>query len=103
PGRRGELARLAAHPGVMVAVSTDTVLLAERVNRGNRRRRLLVDARHGMIGRLDDAALDVDAAARALACELVLRAVLDAGADAAVVQIGGYGLRSTPAPDLAAA
>jgi hypothetical protein len=90
-------------PGVMVPVPADTVLLAERVNREAGRRRLLVDARHGQVGRLDGGAVELAVAIRSLACELVLQALLESGAGHAEVRIGPYTMTGDQAPDGVAA
>ncbi|WP_173086150.1 hypothetical protein [Phytohabitans rumicis] len=83
-GRRSEIARLNAYPGVMLPVCADTVRLATRLATSD----VLVDARHSTVGRRGDRALDPGAAAQALAAELVLDDMLAAGARSATVTFG---------------
>jgi hypothetical protein len=83
-GPRSEIARVNAYPGVMLPVSADTVRLAGLLAAGG----LLVDVRHGRVGRLGDAELAAGAAARSLAIELVLDEVVAAGATSATIGLG---------------
>ncbi|MDT5025033.1 MAG: hypothetical protein QOE61_1459 [Micromonosporaceae bacterium] len=98
-GGHSEIAALSAYPGVMLPVSADTVLLADLVNGGSASGPLLVNVRHGTVGRRADQKLDVSEAARVLAGDLVLGALLDAGAESASIQLGSFfRVRASAAP-----
>jgi thiamine biosynthesis lipoprotein ApbE len=93
-GRDSEVARLNRDRGVAMAVSPDTLLLAGLAGRqgqpwaGLRQRDVLVDARHGVVGLSGDGPWRVTALAAALAADLVVTDMIEAGADGACVRIG---------------
>ena len=86
---RGELASLLTYPGVARHVSADTVLLAELDRRRPAASRsFYLDAPHDTVGLLTDEPADLTAFAAALATDLVLTDLLEAGPAGACVQIG---------------
>jgi hypothetical protein len=89
-GQRSEVACLNAYPGVMLPVSADTMLLAEVLTSGSGPERLLVDARHGAVGRMCDQELDLGQTAWTLTSDLVIRDMLEAGAESASVRLGPW-------------
>jgi hypothetical protein len=89
-GQRSEIARLNAYPGVMLPMSADTMLLADVLTSGPGPERLLVDARHGAVGRTCDQELDLGQTALTLTSDLVIRDMLEAGAESASVRLGSW-------------
>ena len=89
-GQRSEIARLNAYPGVMLPMSADTMLLADVLTSGPGPERLLVDARHGAVGRTCDQELDLGQTALTLTSDLVIRDMLEAGAESASVRLGPW-------------
>jgi hypothetical protein len=95
-GGGGDIDRLNARPGVVLPASGDTVLLAALASEPVSPRRyvraaepgLLVDARHGTVGRLTDAPVDLTDLAAALAVDLVVSDLVDAGVAGMCVTIG---------------
>ncbi len=93
-GRHSEVARLDRNRGVALAVSADTLLLAGLAGlqgqpwAGPRQRGVLVDARHGVVGLSGDGPWHITPLAAALAADLVVTDMIEAGADGACVRIG---------------
>jgi hypothetical protein len=87
-GQRSEIARLNAYPGVMLPVSADTMFLAEVLTSGPGQERRLVEARHGAAGRTCDQELDLGQTAWTLTSGLVIRDMLEAGAESAFIRLG---------------
>jgi hypothetical protein len=72
----------------MLPVTADTMLLAEVFTSGPGPERLLVDVRHGAVGRACDQELDLGQTAWTLTSDLVIRDMLEAGAESASVRLG---------------
>jgi thiamine biosynthesis lipoprotein len=88
-GPGSELARLVAYPGVAHHVSADTVLLAELdARRPGEPASLYVDSAHGSVGLLANQPVHLGGLAAALATDLILIDLVEAGAAGACVRIG---------------